>query len=200
MEGRQVIARGFTKHPGEMEVTEFFEKRTNVLELFVMSHCPFAQRAEASIFSRLDQIPVDSRPKVEVRYLFYRRSADGEDTFTALHGESEIAENLAQIVLRDKYPEAFVPYVRMRAGSPHLPFPEVASQAGLAATDIEEVRRIANQERERLIREEYKYAALRYGITDGSPTYVWEGERLTNLKRLHVFKDLAIQGSEACNE
>ena len=72
LDGMPLIADGFIKVPGEFELTHFLDARKNTLELFVMSACPFGQRAEAKLlafFSRTNDV---TRPRLEVHYIFYK--------------------------------------------------------------------------------------------------------------------------------
>jgi len=36
------------------------------------------------------------------------------------------------------------------------------------------------------------------GISDGSPTYVWESERVADIRKVEAFKGMAGGASEAC--
>ena len=82
--GKPIVVDGFMKLPGEFEVTRFIEKRESTLELFVMSFCPFGQRAESSLLQFLAKANADQRPSLEVRYIFYKQQKDGVDTFFSL--------------------------------------------------------------------------------------------------------------------
>ena len=123
---------------------------------------------------------------------------EGKDTFVALHGEPEIVENLAQMVIRDRSPEVFRKYLGLRAANAAVPFAKLAVQAGLKESEVRDIGQTMVREREALILKEYEYATGRYGITDGSPTYVWESERVADLRRIEAFKGMAGGASEAC--
>lgn len=198
LEGKPVVASGFIKVQGQFEVTSFLEKRKNTLEVFVMSLCPFGQRAETSLFAHLETLPVAQPPAVEIRYLFYKRTMEGKDTFVALHGEPEIVENLVQMVIRDRHPQFFRNYIGLRATNAAVPFAKLAVQAGLKESDVQAIEQAMVAEREALILKEYEYATGRYGILDGSPTYVWESERVADLRKIEAFKGMAGGASEAC--
>src|SRR5262249_14785480 len=71
--GRSVLADGFLKVAGEFEVTRMLEKKENTLEIFVMSHCPFGQRAESKLLTFLNQTNADCKPKLEIHYVFYKQ-------------------------------------------------------------------------------------------------------------------------------
>lgn len=198
LDGRPVVANGFIKVQDQFEVTSFLEKRKDTVELFVMSLCPFGQRAETSLFAHLETLPTAQRPTVEIRYLFYKRTTEGRDTFVALHGEPEIVENLAQMVIRDRFPQVFRNYLGLRATNAAMPFAKLAVQSGLKESEVQGIEQTMVKEREALILKEYEYATGRYGISDGSPTYVWESERVADLRKIEAFKGLAGGASEAC--
>jgi len=79
--GRQVVAEGFVKAPGQFEVARFKDKKQNTLELFVMSFCPFGQRAETLLFDYLGRTNLASKPQIEIHYIFYKQNKNGEDFF-----------------------------------------------------------------------------------------------------------------------
>ena len=124
--------------------------------------------------------------------------AEGKETFWSLHGEPEIQENLAQMILRDEHPQVFREYLRLRAALPAAPFVKLAAQAGLKELDVQSVEQTIARDRDALIRKEYDYATGRYGIMDGSPTFVWESERVTDLRKVEAFKGMPGGSGEAC--
>jgi hypothetical protein len=198
--GRNVVADGFVKVPGQFEPTRVIEQRTNTLELFVMSQCPFGQRAETKLYSFLESTNLTQKPKLEVRYIFYKQQKDGKDIFTSLHGEEEITENLAQMVLRDRYGPLFEHYVRQRATSGNVPWRKLLEQVGAGKPVLDEIQNAITTQRDALIQAEYNYVTGQYGITDGSPSYVWESERVTDLTKVDRFKALKDFTGEACNK
>ena len=98
--------------------------------------------------------------------------------------------------------KSLVSYLRLRAGGGHAPWRKLAEQAGLTAENLAAIETAITGEREALIRREYDYATGRHDIRDGSPTFVWESERLADLKKIEVFKDIesASQGRRVRNE
>lgn len=196
--GKSIIAKGFVKVPGQFEVTHYLEKKQNTLELFVMSLCPYAQKAEAKLLNFLSSTNVSVRPKMEIRYLFYKQTKDGKDEFYSLHGEPEIEENLVQMAIRDLYPSNFEQYILLRTQSPS-PWPSLAEQIGIAKADVEAITSIIKTNRDEMIMNEYFYATLQYGITDGSPTYVWESQKVSDLRTVELFKNLD-SAQDACKQ
>lgn len=198
MKGKPIVATGFVKVANQIELTSFMEKKPNTLELFVMSQCPFAKNAEASIIEFLRDFPGDTRPSLEIRYIFYQRVQDGKTVISSLHGEPEIQEDLVQMIIRDMWPRCYFDYLLRRAQS-NAPWDELARQAGLSTEEIESVKTAGKEGREALIQAEYDYTTKTYGIHDGSPTYIWENERIGDLRSVQAFHDLRYR-SGTCSE
>ena len=197
--GKPIIVEGVMKVAGEVEVSQFMEKRANTLEVFVMSLCPFAQSATSKLFECLAESKVTPMPSLEFHYLFYKQVKDGKEVFTSLHGEEEVVEDLVQIVIRDSFPESFVPYLLQRAVSGKSPWMDVARGAGVNEANVQKIAQWIKDKRDTLIRKEYDYAVTRYGIADGSPSFVWECDRITNLRKIAAFRNYDRGANEACN-
>lgn len=200
LEGKHVVLKGFVKAKNQMEVVSFLEKRMNTLELFVMSYCPFGQRAQNSLVQWLESTNAFTKPNVEIRYIFYRRKVDERETFAALHGEEEIIENLVQIVLRDSFPKFFRPYLLRRALGGRVSWKVLVEQIGMPAHDISDISQALASRRDDIIQKEYEYVAGRYGIEDGSPSYAWESERVADLTKIPEFKGIDGNFDETCSQ
>ncbi len=75
------------------------------LELFVMSQCPYGVQAENSILEMMKTVKgVD----LQVHYIM---NDDGDGTFSSLHGQAEVDENLRQVCIMKKYPAKFLSYL-----------------------------------------------------------------------------------------
>jgi hypothetical protein len=197
---QRIVADGVIKVAGQFDITRVIEQRTNTLELFVMSLCPYGQRAESKLYAFIESTNCPLKPRLEIHYLFYKKVQDGKETFFSLHGEEEITENLVQIILRDSYPALFEPYVRLRAGGSTEPWTRLLTRLGFTQIQLDQISGSLKTRREELIQSEYLYATTRYGVTDGSPTYIWESQRAADLTRLEKFKGLRDFSAEACNQ
>lgn len=195
--GRPIVAEGYVKVPGQFELLRHRDQRVNTLELFVMSMCPFGQKAETTLYQFLGQARTSPPPVLEIHYLFYKAQQDGKDVFSSLHGEEELTEDLVQIVLRDSYPAAFAPYLLLRAESGRTSWKKLVEQVGLKTVDVAAIEQLISTQRGQLIQREYDHA-VQYGITDGSPSYVWESERVFDLRKLEPFKGLAGTADDTC--
>jgi len=189
--GKTIIARGYVKVQDQIEVVRFAEKKANTLELFVMSQCPFGKNAEVSLINYLQNRSGKNQPQLDIRYIFYTNEQNGKKTFASLHGEEEIMENLVQMVIRDKYPQFFHRYLLKRADD-HYPWEKTAKVIGMKDDEIKAIGQILATGREALIQKEYNYVVETYGQVEASPTYVWEGERVTDIRQVDAFKDLAL--------
>ena len=202
--GRPVVADGFVKTPGQFEVTRFIDEKPNTLDLFVMSQCPFGQRAETMLYDFLARtnvaasLPSAAKPKLEVHYIFYKQNKDGKDVFVAMHGDAEVAEDLVQMMIRDHFTPLFESYLRLRNKNGSTDWQKLAGQAGLTKDNIAFIETTIAKDRETLIRQEYDYVAGQCEITDGSPSYLWESEKVADLKRVAAFKGIE-STQEACS-
>jgi hypothetical protein len=197
--GKSIIADGFVKVPGEFELTSFIDKQTNTLELFVMSHCPYAQQAESKLIAFLSQTNLTSKPQLEVHYLFYKAQKDGKDVFGSPHGDDEVTEDLVQMAIRDIHPDHFLAYLRERVIHLDAAWKSLAEKAGLNAADITLMAKMTTDQRDSMVRGEYETMINRYGIVDASPSYFWEGEQVRDLNRVGVFKGLEQMKLETCS-
>ena len=198
--GRPVVADGFVKTPGQFEVTRFMDQKPNTLELFVMSQCPFGQRAETMLYdflartnlaaSRQSAANPNPKPKLEVHYIFYKQNKDGKDVFVSMHGDGEVIEDLVQMMIRDHITPLFETYLRLRNKSGSAEWQKLAEQAGLTKDNITFIETTITTNRDALIRQEYDYVAGQCEITDGSPSYVWESQKVADIKKVAMFKGI----------
>jgi len=189
--GKHVVADGFMKLPGQFEVTRYIDQKTNTLELFVMSFCPFGQRAETMLYDFLGRTNISARPKLDIHYIFYKQNKDGNDVFVSMHGDEEVTEDLVQIMIRDNFPPAiFEAYIRLRNESGSTDWHKLAGQVGLSKDNIATIDTTITNARETLIRQEYDYVAAQCDIKDGSPSYIWESEKVADISKVPIFKGI----------
>jgi len=197
--GKPMVVTGHMKAGDEIEVARFVERRANTVDLFAMSQCPFAKRAESAIITFLRNAAAQGgqAPQLDVHYILYKRQVGGQDTFTSMHGEEEINEDLVQIVIRDKFQKSFMEYLLQRAKS-DMPWQQVAKDAGMDDAAVAAIDAEVKANREALLKREYEYVAQTYLVYDGSPTYVWEGVRLSDIRQAKPFAALDVT-KEACH-
>ena len=196
--GKPVVADGFVKMPGQFEVTRFIDEKPNTLELFVMSQCPFGQRAETMLYDFLDRTNLTAKPKFDVHYIFYKQTTAGKDNFVSMHGDNEVTEDLVQMTIRDHFTPVFETYVRLRNKNGSADWQKVAEQAGLTKDNIAFIETTISSNRDALIRAEYNYVAGQCEILDASPSYLWESQKVADIKKVAMFKGID-SPQEACS-
>lgn len=192
--GKPAVLHGTVKVPGVLEATSAYPLRENTLEVFVISLCPFGKAAEKAIIERVAENAgsAETSPAVEFRYLFL--PIQNTSTFTCMHGEPEVIENLVQMVIRDQFPDRFFAYLLKRASS-DAPWAELAAAVGFdkVATDYIATEIIRN--REPMMSAEYAYWKAR-GIQHESPTYMFEGRPVRDITTVPGMRGVKLaQGS-----
>lgn len=144
------------------------------VELFVMSYCPYAVDAEKELlpfFSKyIDEIDF------KLRFIVSKKpqSADEVDEdpeFISLHGETELIENLRQMVIAELYPDQYFDYLLCRADHLKEAWTLCAQKMGL---DVEKIASMVEmpETRHRFLPDIQRKEEL--GIR-GSPTLVIDG-------------------------
>ncbi|NOQ55956.1 MAG: thioredoxin domain-containing protein [Nanohaloarchaea archaeon] len=76
------------------------------LDMYIMSQCPYGVQAEDGA------IPAVKRLIDSVDYnIYFIVNENGDGTFSSLHGQPEVDENLRQICIDKKYPDQFLDYL-----------------------------------------------------------------------------------------
>ncbi|NOQ38626.1 hypothetical protein GQ472_07125, partial [archaeon] len=76
------------------------------LDMYIMSQCPYGVQAEDGA------IPAVKKLKDSVNYnIYFIANDNGDGTFSSLHGQPEVDENMRQICIMEKYPEQFLDYL-----------------------------------------------------------------------------------------
>jgi len=144
------------------------------VELFVMSYCSYAVDAEKELlpfFSKyIDEIDF------KLRFIVSKKpqSADEVDEdpeFISLHGETELIENLRQMVIAELYPDQYFDYLLCRADHLKEAWTLCAQKMGL---DVEKIASMVEmpETRHRFLQDIERKEEL--GI-QGSPTLVIDG-------------------------
>jgi len=193
--GKPIIFSGWVNADRSIEFVDFIEQKLNTLEVYTMSMCPFGQQAILSLLNYWDKEALHSNLKLEVRYIFYKK----QDTYIALQGEGEIIENLVQITIRDKYSNYFFSYLRKRIENKNDSWENVALFVGLKKDDIKQITQTINASRNSIIDREYDYVANKNHVLDNSPTFLWESQRVNNIKTIKGFEEFDASSSGNCN-
>lgn len=128
------------------------------LELFVMSYCPFGVQAEEKI------IPIVKKfgNKIDFKLRFIaeeKQELSPQDItpFKSLHGYSEVAENIRQLLIKQEYPDKYLDYILCRGKKLDKSWADCAEKLGIDVVKIEEL--FNTPEAEQLLRENIKRAA-----------------------------------------
>ena len=104
--------------------------RENVLELFVMSQCPYGVMAENSVFESEKNSLLPAGLKLEVHFIGEARKNDKNGwEFSSLHGEAEWQEDARQLFISRRFPEKFAAYLLERNREISSPDWEKAAKA-----------------------------------------------------------------------
>lgn len=188
-DGEAVVVRGQRLGSAELQVASVLKKEKNTLEMFVMSECPYARKAEVGIVNHLLKMADEERPNLVVRYIFYRSAGDSVGGYTSLHGAEEVKESAVQIGMRDGHPECFERYLLLRAERSGA-WDVLAREAGLSKAEVEVLAQTIKEHGSELIAKEYASVAGERWVYDGSPSFFWEGEPVRNLRSLVPFREL----------
>ena len=180
-----IIVEGYIKNEGFIEAERYRFIKKNILELFIMSQCPYGLEA-VNYLIKNDDLLESNNIKWEIHFIFYRNG----NSYISLHGENELQEDLVMISIRDKYPMFLKSYLKERINHPTNSWKNIASYIGLKDNEIEIIDNEIVKNRDTLIKKEYEYVTQTYHEINASPTYVWEGIVINNnLNEVPVFKN-----------
>lgn len=209
--GRPVLVHGYIKQPGTIEATKILELKPNTVEIVTMSQCPFGNGAVQGMMELLYHISGTlprraERTRLQIRYMFYKRSpselADAsaagpthpQSPWWCMHGEGELRENLVQMCIRDHLSEFFHRYLRARLASSQDDWKTIAQSVGISEDHQAFIATVIDTQRDEMIEAEYAYVAGLHGITDGTPTWIWESRIIPDIRRIKQFKDINLAG------
>ena len=144
------------------------------IELFVMAYCSFAVDAEKELLPFLSKYG----DAIDFKLRFIAEKVDDEDgelKFTSLRGETELIEDLRQLVISELYADKLFDYLLCRANHLQASWTKCAEEADI---DIGRVARETDTEatKQRFLQEIRRTEEL--GIT-GSPTLVIDGREIS---------------------
>jgi len=164
---------------------------TNQLDIYVMSHCPYALALENSLIALKKDINFD----LDIHYVL-QNEVNEEGVASLLmssqNGEAELAENKRQLVIQKYYPEQFLSYLELRNEDiASADWQAVATEAGIDAADVQ--TKVTAEGNDLLSTD--AQLALDLGI-NSAPAYLWQnryfGFGLSNLIKFEKFSDLEI--------
>ncbi len=147
------------------------EAVNNVMEIFVMSQCPYGVMAENAVIEakKSGEFPKDK--VVKLRYIVNYDPARG---FTSLHGSAEWEEDVRQLLIAKYYPKKLWQYLAIRNKDYRSSrWDKAMEEAGI---DPKKIAKKFDKEGLELLKAEAAYGEA-YGIS-ASPTFLWEGKVL----------------------
>ncbi|MFH1620335.1 MAG: hypothetical protein ABIG11_10605 [bacterium] len=170
-------------------------RKPGLLEIFVMSQCPYGIQAENSIIEAYRKKLLPEGTQVKMRYIVdLEISTSGAKRFRSLHGPAEWEENARQLFMQEKYPEKFFDYLLARNIEPGSSlWQNAVKKAGIRPAEVE-----AGFERGReLLADDAALSSL-LGI-NSSPTFLWEGQTMTGglagVRKIAGFGNVPLQAS-----
>ena len=89
----------------DSEQSDNSEKKVT-LDMYIMSQCPYGVQAEDGA------IPAVKKLSDAVEYnIYFIANDNGDGTFSSLHGQPEVDENMRQACINEKYPDMFLDYL-----------------------------------------------------------------------------------------
>lgn len=142
-----------------------------VLEIFVMSQCPYGTMAEEMVINaqKAGKIPADKT--IKLRYIV---SVRPDGSIQSLHGSGEWEENVRQLLIAKYYPEKFWKYLEIRNKDVYSSrWDKAMEEAGI---NVKKIMKKFDTEGIELLKAEAAYAD-EYGV-NASPTFLWEGKEV----------------------
>ena len=158
-------------HQTRMGVYTQREAKPNVMEIFVMSQCPYGVMAENAVIEAKKN---GEFPKDKIIKLRYIVSYDPAKGFSSLHGSAEWEEDVRQLLIAKYYPNKLWQYLSVRNQDYRSSRWDKAMEA--AGIDPKKIMKKFDTEGLELLKAEAAYGE-EYNI-NASPTFLWEGKVL----------------------
>ena len=158
-------------HQTRMGVYTQKEAKPNVMEIFVMSQCPYGVMAENAVIEAKKNGDFPKDKTVRLRYIVNYDPAKG---FSSLHGSAEWEEDVRQLLIAKYYPTKLWQYLAVRNQDYRSSRWDKAMEA--AGIDPKKIMKKFDTEGLELLKAEAAYGE-EYGIS-ASPTFLWEGKVL----------------------
>lgn len=143
--------------------------KPGVMEIFVMSQCPYGVMAENLVIQAQKDGKMPAGKDIRVRYIVNYSDKDG---FSSLHGSGEWEENIRQLLIAKYYPEKFWKYLEIRNKDYRSSrWDKAMDESGI---NSKKIMKKFDTEGMELLKAEAKYTQ-EYGI-NASPSFVWEGK------------------------
>ncbi|MBR2082094.1 MAG: hypothetical protein IJ876_03670 [Elusimicrobiaceae bacterium] len=145
------------------------EAKPGVMEIFVMSQCPYGVMAENAVIEAKKNGTFPTDKTVKIRYIVNYDAARG---FSSLHGSGEWEEDVRQLLIAKYYPTKFWKYLAIRNKDyKSSRWDKAMEEAGINPNKI--MKKFDTEGLE-LLKAEAAYGQ-EYGV-NASPTFLWEGK------------------------
>ncbi len=145
------------------------ESKPGVMEIFVMSQCPYGVMAENAVIEAKKKGEFPQDKTVKLRYIVSYDKANG---FSSMHGPAEWEENVRQLLIAKYYPTKLWQYLSIRNKDYRSSrWDKAMKEAGINPNKI--MKKFDTEGLE-LLKAEAEYGK-QYGIS-ASPTFLWEGK------------------------
>ena len=153
---RQGVYTGKTEKPG-------------IMEIFVMSQCPYGVMAENAVIQAQKGGKSPKANDVRIRYIVDYNEAKG---FNSLHGSGEWEEDVRQLLIAKYYPNKLWKYLEIRNKDYRSSrWDKAMEDAGI---NVKKIMKKFDTEGLELLKQEAAYGK-EYGVS-ASPTFLWEGK------------------------
>lgn len=153
---RQGVYTGKTAKPG-------------IMEIFVMSQCPYGVMAENAVIQAKKEGKSPKANDVRIRYIVDYNDAKG---FSSLHGSGEWEEDVRQLLIAKYYPEKLWKYLEIRNKDYRSSrWDKAMEDAGI---NVKKIMKKFDTEGLELLKQEAAYGK-EYRV-NASPTFLWEGQ------------------------
>lgn len=143
-----------------------------VLEIFVMSQCPYGAMAENLVIAAQKEGKIPADKTIRLRYIVSYNAQNGE--FQSLHGSAEWEENVRQLLIAKYYPHKLWKYLEIRNKDYRSSrWDKAMEEAGIS---VNKIMKKFDTEGKELLKAEAAYGE-QYGI-NASPTFLFEGKEV----------------------
>ena len=145
--------------------------KPGVMEIFVMSQCPYGAMAEGLVLQAQKDGKLPKDKEIKIRYVV---SYDEKNGFSSLHGSGEWEEDIRQLLIAKYYPEKFWKYLEIRNKDYRSSrWDKAMDEAGI---NVKKIMKKFDTEGVELLKEEAAYGQ-EYAV-NASPTFLWEGKEV----------------------
>jgi len=164
------------------------EKNTKpVVELFVMSQCPFGTISQNAMY------PVYKLLKDNMDFKLYFIATETDNGFSSLHGQPEVDEDIRQVCIINKYPDNYFSYIQC-VNEDYQNVGDVwEGCAEEFDIDVTEITKCYQSDEGAELFSENIQKAEEYGVT-GSPTMFINGERYVGQRTPQLFQEAVCCG------